>query len=174
MQQMPEPPRAAIVHHDERLIDLVQYELELAGVETSAVLLRDSTDAATIASFLAPAAEICIVGVPPQCSGHAQLFAELRRLVPGGHMIALTPAPTTLSATMLTFADECVREEADLDVSVQRVVGAVRRRLFDAPAPVRFGAFTAGRVRQALEAACAARARSLHLRAQARALRSAR
>jgi hypothetical protein len=163
-------PHAAVVHSDEALIDLVQFELERAGIRTDAVVLADHTGADSIAAYLRPVPDVCVVGVSPPLHNGVRLIADLRSAMPLTRLVVLTPAPLVVGRWVDDLIEECVTEGPDLDRSVGATVEVVRRMLNPA-IPIRDARFMIRRARAAVAAALQERDRSAILRAEARELR---
>lgn len=170
MQRAEGVPHAAIVHPSEALTDLVQYELERAGISTTTVVLGLQAGAETVAPFLLPAPDVCVVGISTPYLQRSHLLAQLRQSLLRTRLVVLTPAPWIVDQWVGDLVAACVAEVPDLEQNVDATVQAVRRTI-GPMLPIRDAGFAIRRAHAAMGAALLARERSLRLRTEARSVR---
>src|SRR5579883_2753435 len=73
----------AVIHPDERLLDLLQFALEAHGLATTALVPEPAAGVRGLQRYLVPPPQVCVVGLCPPYASAKTLLTELRHAVPG-------------------------------------------------------------------------------------------
>ncbi len=166
-------PTVTVLHTDDSLLDLLQYELEQAGIETHAVQLDATAPVAQLLPYLPDTTDACVVGLGRPLPYTRQLLAALGPWLRGRPVLGLSATPSLLQQVFGQALTAYAQEAPDPEQTAGIAVSLVRRWVGRAaPPPVALPGLCV-RAAQACSAAQKTALLSQAIRATAQALRQA-